>query len=514
MKRINHKILAFITFCALALHTSAQPKKAGQPQEVKTLIVFFDGLRPDYITQELMPNLYAFKQKACYGTQHHSVFPTVTRVNASSYSTGSYPGTHGLMGNTVFFPQVKTNGGLNTGDAADLNKIDSATDGHLLTTISLGEVLKNNGKKMMVFSSGSTGQALMQNHTASGGPTINPGMILPESFRQQVINDIGPIPAGGKPNTAQHKWVTDALLKYGLQPDGPLVSAIWLSDPDGAAHSDGIGSPKAIEALKAVDTEFGRIIDALKARNLDGLFNIIISTDHGFITHAGKQGLTEFLIAEGFKKDKDSEDVIVVEGAIYVKDHDEAIIQKIVSALQAQTWVGGIFTKGKAGDTKGHVPGTVSFEAIHWNHPQRAADILTDANWDDTKNAYGYAGTNYARGVAGHGGLSPYEVHIGLMVYGPSFKKGGTTDLPTSNVDIVPTILAINHIPVPTAMDGRVIEEVLTSPSSSIQSKWKPSIHTIETIATYNGGSYQLQLQQTVFGKYVYVDFSKVTRKN
>src|SRR5688572_17163019 len=125
--------------------------------DLRTLIVFFDGLRPDYITAEAMPNLYAFSKAGSFGKQHHSVFPTVTRVNASSYSSGSYPGTHGLLGNTVYFPLVDSKKGLNTGDFSDLNKIMTATDGHLLTAITLGEVLQNAGKKMMVFSSGSTG---------------------------------------------------------------------------------------------------------------------------------------------------------------------------------------------------------------------------------------------------------------------------------------------------------------------------------------------------------------------
>ena len=91
------------------------------------------------------------------------------------------------------------------------------------TAITLGEVLHQGGKKMMVFSSGSTGQALMQNHTVSGGAVINPGMILPESFKDTIVNDIGAIPAKAKPNTGQHKWVADALIKYGFAPDGP-----WL----------------------------------------------------------------------------------------------------------------------------------------------------------------------------------------------------------------------------------------------------------------------------------------------
>ncbi|MGL1604177.1 hypothetical protein ACSTI6_23855, partial [Vibrio parahaemolyticus] len=69
---------------------------------------------------------------------------------------------------------------------------------------------------------------------------------------------------------------------------------------------------------------------------------------------------------------KESEDVVIAEGAIYVKDHNPVIIQKIVTALQSPDWIGGIFTKAaKSGDLKGSIDGTVSFDAIHWNHPDR-----------------------------------------------------------------------------------------------------------------------------------------------
>lgn len=484
---------------------------AQSTKPAKTIIVFFDGLRPDYITPEAMPNLYAYKMENAYGKQHHSVFPTVTRVNASSYSTGSYPATHGLMGNTVYFPEVDPKKGLNTGEASELNKIVKATNGHLLTAVTLGEILQANGQKMMVFSSGSTGQAMMQNHTVSGGAIINPAMILPESLTQSVINDIGPIPAAGKPNTKRHQWITDALIRYGLAADGPLVSAIWFSDPDGTAHSDGIGSPTAMQSIKDVDAQFGRIIASIKEKGLVDNFNILISTDHGFITNVGKDGLSDFLIKEGIKKDKESEEVIVVEGAIYVKDHNEAVIQQIVSALQSQEWVGAVFTKGKnAGDMKGFIGGTLSFESIHWNHADRSADILVDENWDDRKNQAGYAGTSFSRGVAGHGGLSPYEVHIPFIAGGPAFKKRFELDAPTSNVDIVPTVLYLLNIPVPEKMDGRVVYELMSDAGKKTKDKIKKE--TITTITKTSWGSYELQLERTTIGKHSYVDLARVKR--
>lgn len=481
-------------------------------EDIRTLIVFFDGLRPDYITPENMPNLYAFSKRGVYGKQHHSVFPTVTRVNSSSYSTGSYPATHGIMGNTVYFPQIDKKKGLNTGDASELDKITAATNGHLLTTVSLGELLQKAGKEMMVFSSGSSGQALLQNHTVSGGAVINTSMILPKSLQPELEKEFGTIPKNSKPNTAQHKWITDALMKYGLTLDGPLVSAIWFSDPDGTAHSDGIGVPSSMASIKSVDEQFGRIIADLESKQLTSHFNILVSADHGFVTHIGKEGVADFLVKQGFKKDKESEDVVVAENAIYVKDHDPTIMQKIVSSLQAQEWVGGIFTKAvKAGDTKGIIPGTVSFDAIHWNHADRSADILVDYNWNDDKNKMGYAGTGFSRGVAGHGGFSKYEVHIALLAAGPGFKKSFKSELPTSNVDIIPTVLHLHQLPVPASMDGRVMHELLMKKNNS--PNLKATKETISTSAKYEGGTYTLEVERTILGKHKYVDFSKARRE-
>lgn len=510
MLRIKNRFL-YTLAVLFFIHAAIAQTKTGET-DIRTLIVFFDGLRPDYITPEAMPNVYAFSKRGCYGKQHHSVFPTVTRVNSSSYSSGSYPATNGIMGNTVYFPQVDKKKGLNTGEASEMEKVTIATNGHLLTTISLGEILQKAGAKMMVFSSGSSGQALFQNHTVSGGAIINTSMILPESFKSTVLADIGPIPRHEKPNSPQHKWITDALIKYGITMDGPLVSAIWFSDPDGTAHGDGIGAVTSMASIKSVDEQFGRIIADLEAKHLTDHFNIIISTDHGFVTHVGKDGLTEFLIKQGLKKDQESEDVVVAEGAIYVQNHDMETIKKIVASLQAQPWIGGIFTKARTpGNVKGIVDGTVSFDAIHWNHPDRAGDILVDYNWSDDKNTAGYAGSSFSRGVAGHGGFSPYEVHIALLAAGPSFKKSFESELPTSNVDIAPTVLHIHHLDIPSTMDGRVMNELLVEKNN--MSSLTPTKETIVSTAKYNGGTYTLQVERTLLGKYRYVNYAKVVRK-
>jgi predicted AlkP superfamily pyrophosphatase or phosphodiesterase len=502
------KIIIAIAFALLcSIHLNGQKVKT---EDLRTLIVFFDGLRPDYISNENMPNLYAFSKKGSVGNKHHSVFPTVTRVNSPSYATGSYPKSHGIMGNSVFFPEIVKNEALNTGSYDDLLKIDEFTHGKLLTAESLGEAIHREGHHMMVFSSGSAGQAFLQNHSISGGAVINSEIILPESLKESLFEELGSIPEKSKPNSAQHKWMTNALISRGLRMDGPLVSAIWYSDPDGTAHSEGIGAPASIKAIQSVDKEFGDILKALEQKGLSKNFNIIVSTDHGFITNVGKESLTQFLIDTGLKANQDSDDIVVAGGAIHLKDKTKGNIEKIVHLLQEEAWVGAIFTKADLEDkNKGFIDGTLSFESIHWNHPSRSADILVSVNWNDDKNEFGFAGTSYARGTAGHGGISPYEINIKLLASGPSFKSSFQSDFPSSNVDIVPTILKIHDIDIPESVDGRVLTEML---KENDEQATEAKVETLTVETTGKTGVYKLSLQRTIYGEYIYVDFAKIIR--
>lgn len=189
---------------------------------------------------------------------------------------------------------------------------------------------------------------------------------------------------------------------------------------------------------------------------------------------------------------------MVADGAIHVKNHDPGVIKNIVAALQEADFVGALFTKGaNPGDMKGWVDGTISFEAIHWDHPERAADILVDMDWDDSTNEYGYAGTSRYVGPAGHGGLTPYEVHIAWIASGPDFKKQKETKLPTSNIDIVPTVLHLHNVPVPDQMDGRVAYEMLNRNVPSPAPK-KPKKDKVVTRVDAPWGTYKLTLHRTV----------------
>ena len=221
---------------------------------------------------------------------------------------------------------------------------------------------------------------------------------------------------------------------------------MWLNDPDGTAHAKGIGAEITLKSLSLVDTGIGRIEDALEARGLRDRTNIIVTSDHGFSTHNGHLRLAA--LVEPFAKPMPdgSKDIVVAEGAIYLRSgKDPSRVAAIVAALQQRPEVGALFTRpgpGRAAMShpEGVVPGTLSYDIVRWNHP-RAGDILVSANWNGEKNDAGWPGKTTDSGVAGHGTSSPFDIHNTLIAAGPDFREHASSDVPTANADIAPTLL-------------------------------------------------------------------------
>ena len=352
----------------MSLHVLMSALLAGllvactSPAPRRHLLIVVDGLRPDYVTADVMPNLTALGKRGVVFTRHHAVYPTVTRVNASSISTGAYPDTHGLLGNSVFFPKVDPTKFLDTSDRNNLLKI-AAAEGRLLTAPTLGESLQAAGRRMLVVSSGSTGSSFLNNHTVAGGAILHYQYTLPQQLSEDM-KAIGPPPAEGAPAGALDRYAVDAFLKVGIPRVDPSVTVMWLSDLDSTAHDRGIGAPATVEVLRRVDGEIKRIEDGLKAAGLFDSYDIWVTSDHGFSTHTGAIGLDTVLkpfvrpLADGSPR------IVTSGGAIYVRDGDEAAISAIASTLQKTAGVGAIFTRAaQPGSFDGSVAGTLSFDA-------------------------------------------------------------------------------------------------------------------------------------------------------
>lgn len=488
------------------LDTQSVPDRAAPTS--RQLLIVLDGLRPDYVTPQLMPALHALGQRGVVMTRHHAVYPTVTRVNASSISTGAYPEVHGLMGNSVFFPSVEPGGFLNTSDRTNLLRVES--DGApLLTATTLGEVLESGGQRMLVASSGSSGSAYLLNHTGAGGGILHYEFGVPEATYTDALARVGPVPEAATPNHARNRWIVDAFLDVALPEVDPAVTVLWLSDPDTTAHEYGVGHPVTVEALFRLDAEIDRLRGRLDEAGLLESTNIWVTSDHGFSEHTGSVDLTALLapftgvLADGSPR------IVAGAGAIYVRDDDRDTIAAIVAALQAAEEVGAVFTEAVSpGGNEGWVPGTLSFDLARWGH-ERSAHILYSADWSNDVGQYGFLGTSAQAGVAGHGSASPFDIQNTLVAAGPDVKAGVRIATPTGNVDFAPTFLHLLGLEAPPAMQGRVLREALVDDDGA-----EPVRAEMREIAVESAdGSYTLTALVSEADGRRYLDYTTVQRR-
>src|SRR6266478_5049837 len=80
-------IIVLVTPISPAGEAARVPRQSPRANARLILIVVMDGLRPDSINLEDTPTLFRLRQEGVSYINSHSVFPTVTRVNAAAIST-------------------------------------------------------------------------------------------------------------------------------------------------------------------------------------------------------------------------------------------------------------------------------------------------------------------------------------------------------------------------------------------------------------------------------------------
>src|SRR3954463_1575827 len=74
--------------------------------ERKVVVVVWDGMRPDFISPEITPNLSRLAAEGVFFAHHHPVYLTSTEVNGTALATGSWPANSGIIANVDFRPAI------------------------------------------------------------------------------------------------------------------------------------------------------------------------------------------------------------------------------------------------------------------------------------------------------------------------------------------------------------------------------------------------------------------------
>jgi arylsulfatase A-like enzyme len=146
---------------------------------------------------------------------------------------------------------------------------------------------------------------------------------------------------------------------------------------------------------------------------------------------------------------------------LFVPDGNIETVKAAVVSLQSRLQFGAIFVSDKYDE----IAGTLSMGLIKTENSGngRAPDIIVSFSYDENVAVAGKSGVSYASSInrrGDHGSFSPTDTHISLMASGPDFASGLHDTLPSSNVDIAPTVARILQFSMP-AVQGRVLEEAL-----------------------------------------------------
>ena len=291
------------------------------------LVIFVaDGLRSEIVTPETAPALAAVRDKGVDLRNSHSMFPTLTTVNAASIATGHRPGDTGDVGNVLWvgktFDPPYASAIAPLEDDVILGLMNRRYGGDYLNETSLLQAARASGFNTAAI--GKLGPIEIQDVTARDGDgtividdlTGYPGdegvKVAPDVMAAIKAAGLAPLapdrglnsypgaynmPGVQVANVEQQAWMAAVATKVVLprfKADGkPFVLVFWSRDPDATQHfqgdslntlEPGINGPTSLKAIRNASDNLQAIRDALAAQGLDKTTDILVTADHGFAT--------------------------------------------------------------------------------------------------------------------------------------------------------------------------------------------------------------------------------------
>lgn len=195
-------LAALLSLAGCNGNSVADGSGSSTPAPTRTIIMVWDGLRPDSINASDTPNLYALRQSGVNFTDNHSTYPTFTMMNGSSFATGAFPKTSGFYGNTFWTPPQGSGNTIPAGNTASgtaqdyvdpvftedyqvLTTLDSYYGSQLLLVKSLFKAAQDKG--LVTATIGKSGAAYIQD-LGRGGYFLDENMVLPRSLVTELQN--------------------------------------------------------------------------------------------------------------------------------------------------------------------------------------------------------------------------------------------------------------------------------------------------------------------------------------
>ena len=504
----------------LALLLSAAGFAAeAQPRAKHVVVIVFDGLRPDSVTEADMPTLYRLAHEGTSFAHHHPVYLSTTEVNGTALATGAFPRNSGVMANDEYRPELELLKPFGTQDLEIIRKSDKLTSGQYLHMPTVAEIARAAGLRTAVAGTKPVvlllDRAARENSDSSAADiVVFRGQTLPQSVGPEIRSAAGTIPKEADPtreaNRLQDRWTTHVLVDRLWQSEVPPFSTLWMSEPDFAQHGSGPGSAPARLALRSDDDNLASVLAALDRAGVRDSTDILVVSDHGFSTigravdMVGTLHAAGFDAAKSFKENPTDGQILVIplggSTSFYVIGHQDSTIHRLVEFLQHSDFAGTIFTRTPVG-------GAFTLNQSGIDTPD-APDVVLSMRWSELSSETGLPGliacsAKYHAGQGHHGSLSRFDMHNTLIAIGPDFRSGFVDTLPTGNVDIAPTVLWLLGLGPPKPMDGRVLAEAIRDCDIAVP---QPRTQNLTTELHFPDAIWRQYLHTTSIGNTIYCD--------
>ena len=480
--------------------------------DTHVVVVVWDGMRPDFVSEETTPTLWKLAREGVSFRNHHPVYPSATMVNGTAMVTGVYPGKSGVIANYVYRPDIEAHVAIAVESPVVVKKGDQLSNGKYISVPTIAELVQRAGGRTAVASAKTVG--LLLDRRVGIGPaknctTLFAGSALPDGVLARIAAALGPFPSA---RLQRDRWTTKAVTDFVWKDGVPAFTVLWLGEPDLTQHETAPGAPSALAAIKASDENLAAVLSGLDQQGVRKTTDVFVVSDHGFSTIRRSIDLRKTLTDAGFvaKTEFDGQpkpgDIMLVGNGgsvlFYVVGHDAMVTRRLVEFLQQSDFAGVIFTKQG-------LSGTFHLNDAKIDNPH-APDVVMAFRWNDSKNQFGTPGMidadwQRAAGEGTHATLSRFDMHNTLVAAGPDFRRGQTDDLPTGNVDLAPTILHILGFNASKEMDGRILSEALVS-TDRVPPGRKTETKTMESGKDFPAGTWRQSLQISRVGSTIYLD--------
>src|SRR5437588_283259 len=306
----------------------------------QVVLIVWDGMRPDFVSEENTPALWRLSKDGVLFRSHHAVYPSATEVNGAALATGVYPNHSGLIANYEYWPEIDSRKLINVESPAVVRRGDELSGGNYIAISTIAELVQKAGRRTAIATAKTVG-LLFDRHLDSRGKdsvALFAGESLPPDAIASVVKMLGPFPAPPKQPFAEgDAWMAKALTDSLWRDSVPAFSLLWLSEPDGTQHQTAPGAQPALAAIRTADQNLAHVLAALDRQHARETTNIFVVSDHGFSTINRAIDLRKILATAGFDVatgDPKPEDIILVGNGgsvlFYVPRHDGGVRQRLV----------------------------------------------------------------------------------------------------------------------------------------------------------------------------------------